>query len=143
MTSPENDHEEPVDLSALAPELDRRASRTVDQLAARIASAGVSGATRLQPAGSGASGSYTAEPHAPEPSLAEAVRRRLARAALPALVAAAAACAAVLLSGKGRAGGDDAFVGLLLGGEGPLVGWVAENRRPDPAELLPMLEGAR
>jgi hypothetical protein len=119
---PADDHEDPVDLSALGPELERRADRVLDRLSGRIVSTRAAGSA--------------------EPTLARAVQRRLARAALPAALAAAAACAALVFTSRSRRPDEAAFVGLLLGGDEPLPGWLTENRRPAVPELLEMLEGA-
>jgi hypothetical protein len=67
------------------------------------------------------------------------VRARLAGAALPALLAAAASVAVLLLT-RPREAEPDRFA-LLVVGPGPARSWVTLNRAPDLQEVRAMLGG--
>ncbi len=69
------------------------------------------------------------------------VRLRLARFAIPAVIAAAASLAAIVL-GRVKAPAPDHFAQVVMG-EGPAARWVSENRRPDIAELVALAAPVR
>lgn len=123
MTERHDEEEAPVDLSALSADVDPRVVRVLSGLDARIAQARAS------------------ERSAPPLGVGEAVRRRLARLALPAAVAAAVAVAAVIRMERRSAAPGDVFVGLVLGDAEPVAGWIAEGRRPAMPELIRLMEG--
>ena len=106
------DFEEPrVDLDSLEPEMTLRAGRIADQVMRRI------------------------ENHA------GSVQTRLARFALPALLAAAASIVAVFLV-RPRESEPNPFAVLVVG-PGPARAWITFNRAPDLQEVRAMMGGAR
>jgi len=119
----DDDPEAPVDLSALAGDADVRVARILGRVDERVAAARTGERSAM--------------------TLGEAVGRRLARFAIPALVAAAAAVAAVVLTGKGADTERDVFAALVLGSDAAPAAWIAQGRRPEVPELLRMIEGRR
>jgi hypothetical protein len=107
--------EPPIDLSTLAPDAQLRAQRIVSVVIQRV----------------------TAEREA---DLREGIKRALARLAVPALFAAAASLAVVLVS-EDKPGGD-AFAAFVVP-RGPAAAWVATGRSPDVAEVMTLTEGRR
>ena len=69
------------------------------------------------------------------------VRARLARFAVPALLAAAASIVAVFLS-RPREAPPNPFA-ILVVGPGPARAWITFNRAPDLEEVRAMMGGAR
>jgi hypothetical protein len=120
-----------VDLTPLRDDAAMRASRVAAGLAPRVAAARRAALQRR--------------------AVWDGARRRLGRLAIPALLAAAAALAGVIVTTGTRASHappspaaerPDPFAGIVLG-SGPAARWIALGRRPDVAELVTIVGGAR
>ena len=105
--------DEPVDLGALRAEHVARADRAADRALARIAHARV----------------------VPFPIV---VCSRLARFAIPAALAAAAALLVVLVTRPAPGEPTDSFARIVVG-NGPTAQWLAAQSRPDDRELALLL----
>lgn len=116
--------EEPVDLTLLRDDAATRALRIAARLAPRVAAAR---ATALR-----------------QRTVWDGARRRLGRLALPAVLAAAAALAGLILTTRTPPPAltrPDPFAQIVLG-TGPAVRWIALGHRPDVAELITIVGGA-
>jgi hypothetical protein len=121
--------EDRVDLTPLRDDTAMRASRVAAGLAPRVAAARQTALRRR--------------------AVWDAMRRRLGRLAIPAVLAAAAALAGVILTTRTPPppsalppARPDPFAGIILG-SGPAARWIALDRRPDVAELVTIVGGAR
>ena len=110
--------EERTDLTALREDAKRRATRITAGVMERVADAR----------------SHEASAY----DLRAEVRRRLARLALPAALAAAASLAAVFLTSRAPAPRGDPFAFVVMG-EGPATRWIVLDRRPAMRELVMMV----
>jgi len=115
------DEEDGLDLSALRSEMDRRTARVVGRVAQRVAEARV-----------------VTEPV----QLRDLVRRRLAVAGVPALLAAAAA---ILLAIQAERAPDlpARAPSVVMASVGPLPRWVALDQRPSTDELVQLMATRR
>lgn len=121
--------EDRVDLTPLRDDAAIRASRVAAGLARRVAAARQTGLQRR--------------------AVWDGVRRRLGRLAIPAVLAAAAALAGVIVTTQTPPPPltpppphPDPFAGIVLG-SGPAARWIALDLRPDVAELVTIVGGAR
>jgi hypothetical protein len=103
----------PVDLTPLRDEMARRASRVVARVVDRVAAARASAARRFE--------------------LVDDVRRRLARLALPAALAAAALFAAALAT-QDRPVPPEPLASIVMSA-GPARRWVAQGDKPDAGAI--------
>jgi hypothetical protein len=116
------DQDHKVDLSPLAPDAERRAARMTSRVMERI------GAFRDQ--------------ETREADVSEAVRRRLARFALPAALAAAISFFAILLTGRDSSRPPELFTVVILGSS-PAAEWIVRDQPPEIPELLRALDDRR
>jgi hypothetical protein len=119
--------EDRVDLTPLRDDAATRASRIAARLAPRVAAARRTAQQRR--------------------AVWDGMRRRLARLAIPTLLAAAAALAGVIVTTRTPPPAPppahpDPFAGIVMG-SGPAARWIAFDRRPDVAELVTIAGGAR
>lgn len=112
------DTDDPLDLGALAADARTRAERITAAVTRRVA-----------------------EARAPSPSLAEQVRRDLARFAIPAMLAAAASLALALTGDAGGAPLDR--IARVIVPPSPLGRLVIQDRQPEIVELMVMMEPGR
>lgn len=110
--------EHPVDLSPLVAELDARAARITEVVSQRIAESR-GDTSRVVP-------------------LVLDVRRRLARAAIPCLLGAAASVAVVLMGNARKERPTDAFLLLMLEGNASAT-LVAQHHDPAVSDVLELL----
>jgi hypothetical protein len=113
--------DDPVDLTSLHDDVTRRAARVTARVVARMAAARRAQTRRSE--------------------LVSGVRRRLARLAIPLMLAAAASLAAVLATGNTRPRPEPFAVAVL--GRGPVTRWVALDRRPGIPEVVVMAGSLR
>ena len=114
--------DDPADLTPLHDDVTRRAARVTARVVARMAAARRAQTRRSE--------------------LVNGVRRRLARLAIPLMLAAAASLAAVLATGKTQPRRLEPFAVAVLG-RGPVTWWVALDRRPGIPEVVVMAGSLR
>jgi hypothetical protein len=108
-----------VDLSPLEPDATHRVTRIITDVSGRVVAARRAQTQRTE--------------------LWHGVRRRLARLALPAALAAAASITAVRFTGRHSSPRPERFAAVVLE-RGPARPWIVLDRRPEIPELVAVLE---